>query len=105
MSSVYKKECYGVIISFVVMMALTHVFPLYFLFPELTQSTLFGYPTHYVLTLVLGWPVLAVLYWGYIRVSDRIEREIEFGSADAPEQDTDQVSGAAAPIASKDGVR
>ena len=105
MISAYKKECYGVVIWFVIMMALTHVFPLYFLFPGLTQSTLFGYPTHFMLTLVLGWPVLAVVYWVYIRVSDSIEREIEFGSVDAPVRDEDQVSGAAAPIASKDGVR
>lgn len=105
MNKSYKKECYSVLISFVVAMALTHVFPMYFLFPELTQSTLFGYPTHYMLTILLGWPVLALLYLLYIRVSDRIEREIELGKPGATDHDTGRVLGAAAPIGSEEGVR
>jgi putative solute:sodium symporter small subunit len=72
----YKKECYSTLVAFAVITFLTHVFPLYFLFPELIQMTIFGFPAHYFLTLVLGWIVLMPVYWIYIQVSEKIDREI-----------------------------
>lgn len=76
MEKAYKKECYSTLVAFAVITFLTHVFPLYFLFPELIQMTIFGFPAHYFLTLVLGWIVLMPVYWIYIQVSEKIDREI-----------------------------
>ena len=77
MHDIYKRECRITLIAFVVATLLTHIYPLYFLFPGLTKTTTFGFPTHYLLTLVLGWVVLMPLYWLYIVASEKVEREIE----------------------------
>jgi putative solute:sodium symporter small subunit len=77
MNNAYKKECWLTLVAFLVVMLLTHIFPLYFLFPGLTQTFILGFPTHYFLTLVIGWLALMPLYWIYIRMSEQIDREIE----------------------------
>ena len=91
MNRAYKKECYVALISFVLVTLMTHIFPMYFLFPSLTESTVFGFPTHYFLTMVIGWIFLIPLYWIYINISDKIDEEIaesieeaDAAAADAP---------------------
>ncbi len=81
----YKDECRVTLLGFIVVTVLTHLFPFYFLFPELTQVNLFGFPAHYLLTIIIGWLVLIPLYWIYIKVTDRIEKEIEESSSRAAE--------------------
>lgn len=85
MDKAYKKECYTALIAFGVVAFLTHIFPIYFLFPGLTELVWFGFPAHYLLTIVLGWLVLIPLYWVYIEVSEKIDAEIaESSSAAVP---------------------
>jgi putative solute:sodium symporter small subunit len=76
MERAYKKECYTTLIAFAVVTFLTHIFPLYFLFPGLMNFTIFGFPAHYFLTLVLGWIVLMPVFWIYIQVSEKIDGDI-----------------------------
>lgn len=76
MNSAYKKECLIALVAFAVMTLMTHIFPMYFLFPSLTESTIFGFPTHYFLTIVIGWLVLIPVYWIYINVSEKVDAEI-----------------------------
>lgn len=81
MSSAYRKECLLALVAFVVAAALTHIYPLYFLFPSLTEIQMFGFPAHYFLTLFIGWVVLMPLYWVYIVVSEKVDREIAESAA------------------------
>ncbi len=81
----YKKECYSTLIAFALVTLLTHIFPMYFLFPGLMNYTIFGFPAHYFLTLVLGWIVLMPVYWIYIHISENIDREISELSGRAAE--------------------
>lgn len=76
MNSAYKKECWLALISFAIVTLLTHIFPMYYMFPGLTQTMLFGYPAHYILTIIIGWLVLMPLYWVYINMSEKIDEEI-----------------------------
>lgn len=76
LKSIYQRECLLTLVAFVVTTFLTHIYPLYYLFPELTQTTLFGFPAHYFLALVVGWLVLMPLYWIYIQMSEQIDKEI-----------------------------
>jgi putative solute:sodium symporter small subunit len=77
LKNIYQRECRLTLVAFLVTTLLTHIYPLYFLFPELTQTTLFGFPAHYFLSLVIGWLVLMPLYWIYIQMSERIDKEIQ----------------------------
>lgn len=47
---------------FVVVTLMTHIFPMYFLFPELNKMTIFGFPADYWLTIVIGWLVLIPVF-------------------------------------------
>ncbi len=77
MNAAYKKECMSALIAFAVVTLLTHIYPMYFLFPGLTEFTIFGFPAHYFITLVVGWLVLMPVYWVYINVSEKIDAEIQ----------------------------
>lgn len=83
MEQAYRKECWSTLIAFCVVTLLTHIFPLYFLYPEITHIMLLGYPAHYLITIVVGWLVLIPVYWLYINISDKIERDIEETSQSA----------------------
>lgn len=77
MNSAYYKECLLALVAFLGGAALCSIYPLYFLFPGLTEITLFGFPGHYFLTLFFGWIVLMPLYAIYMVLSEKIDREIE----------------------------
>ena len=81
----YKDECRVTLLGFIIVTILTHIFPLFFIYPEITQYMIFGYPAHYLLTIVIGWLVMIPFYWFYIKITDRIETEIEETSARAAE--------------------
>ena len=51
----FKKQCRTTLIAFVVVTLMTHIFPMYFLFPNLNKITIFGFPADYWLTIVIGW--------------------------------------------------
>ena len=85
MEKAYKNECYLALVAFGIVTLLTHIYPLYFLFPGLADFTIMGYPAHYFLTLVIGWVVLIPLYMVYISVSEKIDRDIAETSAQANE--------------------
>jgi putative solute:sodium symporter small subunit len=85
MSKAYKKECWLALVAFGIVTLLTHIFPMYFLFPGLTTFTILGFPAHYFLTLILGWLVLMPVYWIYIQVSEKIDDEIRETSTRAVE--------------------
>lgn len=83
MEKAYRNECTLALVAFGVVTLLTHLFPLYFLFPEITRYVIFGFPAHYMLTIVVGWLVLIPVYWLYIHLSEKIDRDIEQSSAAA----------------------
>ncbi len=82
MNSAYKKECWLALIAFAVVTLLTHIFPMYYLFPGLTQMMMFGFPAHYLLTIIIGWLVLIPLWWIYINMSEKIDEEIRESDSD-----------------------
>lgn len=81
MERAYTHECTLALVAFGVVTLLTHIYPMYFLFPELTKLTILGYPAHYLLTIIFGWLVLIPLYWIYIILSEKIDAEIQETSA------------------------
>ena len=76
MRSIYRRECWVSLIAFAVVTFLTHIFPVYFLFPQMVEYTIFGFPAHYLMTMVVGWLVLVPVYWYYMEISEQIDREI-----------------------------
>ena len=83
MQTAYKKQCRVTIVAFVVITLMTHIYPMYFLFPGLNKVTIFGFPADYWLTIVIGWLVLLPVYWIYIQVSEQVDQEISDSSGEA----------------------
>lgn len=77
MKSLYLKECGLTLVAFVVATFLTHIYPLYFLFPQVTKMEIMGFPAHYFLTLFLGWVLVMPLYYLYMVVSEKIDADIK----------------------------
>jgi len=76
MRRLYRRECWITLIAFAVVTLLTHIFPVYFLFPAIVEFTIFGFPAHYLMTMVVGWLVLVPVYWYYMKISEQIDLEI-----------------------------
>jgi putative solute:sodium symporter small subunit len=76
MHKAYLKECLLTFFAFLLAAFITHLFPVYFLFPELTQMEMFGFPAHYFLTLFIGWVAAMPLYYFYMVWSENIDAEI-----------------------------
>lgn len=88
MRSIYRRECWVSLIAFAVVTLLTHIFPIYFLFPAMVEYTIFGFPAHYLMTMVVGWIVLVPVYWYYMEVSEKIDQEIrEYEDRDYVDRD------------------
>lgn len=85
MKGAYQRECAVTLVAFAICALLTHIFPMYFLFPGLMEQTIFGFPAHYFLAIFFGWIALMPLYWIYIQVSEKIDRDIAEGSMAAAE--------------------
>ncbi len=83
MQAAYKKQCRTTLIAFVVITLMTHIFPMYFLFPNLNKITIFGFPADYWLTIVIGWLVLIPVFWIYIQISEKVDQEINDSSSGA----------------------
>ncbi len=108
MNKAYKKECWVALIAFAVVTLLTHIFPLYFIFRETIEEalatgtmTIFGFPAHYLLTIVVGWLVVVPLYWIYIQVSEKVDDEIAesapFAVLEERERERERMAAAKAP--------
>ena len=88
MRRIYRRECWVSLIAFAVVTLLTHIFPVYFLFPSMVEYTIFGFPAHYLMTMVVGWLVLVPVYWYYMELSEQIDLEIrEYEDRDYEERD------------------
>jgi putative solute:sodium symporter small subunit len=86
MHKAYKKECMLTLFAFLLAAFITHLFPVYFLFPELTRMEMFGFPAHYFLTLFLGWVAAMPLYYFYMVWSEKVDAEIANSGNEAGEQ-------------------
>lgn len=83
MQTAYKKQCRVTLITVVVVTLMTHIFPMYFLFPSLNDMRIFGFPADYWLTIVIGWLLVLPVLWLYIEVSEKVDQEINDSSSDA----------------------
>jgi len=106
MNSAYKKECWVALIAFAIVTILTHMYPFYFLFRDTIETglatetmTIFGFPAHYFLSIVISWLLVIPLYWLYINISEKVDDEIAESSPFAvlDEHDRDKAETAKAP--------
>ena len=88
MEDAYRKQCRFALLSFLVVLFLTHLAPVFYFIPQLTALYILGFPAHYFITLVVGWIGTMVFYWFYIQISEKIDQEIDetSGAAFAAEQ-------------------
>jgi len=83
METAYKRQCKVTLVTAAVVILMTHIFPMYFLFPGLNDMRIFGFPADYWLTIVIGWLLVLPVLWLYIEVSERVDQEINDSSSDA----------------------
>ena len=68
MEDAYRKQCRFALLSFLVVLFLTHLAPVFYFIPQLTAFYILGFPAHYFITLVVGWIGTMVFYWFYIKL-------------------------------------
>jgi hypothetical protein len=73
----YKKEIWLTIMFTVLLMLTGHSATLFVLFPGLQQGTMWGFPTQYILPIVMGWFGLAVVCWVMAVVCNKFDDEME----------------------------
>lgn len=85
--STARKEVFVTLLFFVLFLVAGHLGIWFVLFPVDPGARLLGFPAHYAIALLAGWPGLLVLVVVWARVANRLDDEIA-GSAD-PTDSTD----------------
>jgi len=73
----YKKEIWLTIVFTVLLMLMGHSATLFVLFPGLQQGTMWGFPTQYILPIVLGWFGLALVCLVMAILCNKFDDEME----------------------------
>lgn len=73
----YKKEIRLTIIFSVFLLLMGHSASIFVLFPGLQQGTMWGFPTQYIIPILLGWFGMAVLCLIMTIVCNRFDDEME----------------------------
>jgi hypothetical protein len=51
----YKKELFITVLFFFILLIFGHFAQIFVLFPSLQAGTLWGFPIHYILPILMGW--------------------------------------------------
>ncbi|MFZ7127966.1 MAG: hypothetical protein ACOWWM_17550 [Desulfobacterales bacterium] len=73
----YKKEIWLTIIFSLLLLLMGHSASIFVLFPGLQKGTFWGFPTHYILPIILGWFGMAVVCLIMTVVCNRFDDEME----------------------------
>ncbi|MFO8111861.1 MAG: hypothetical protein R6T92_05065 [Desulfosalsimonadaceae bacterium] len=57
----YKKELFLTVLFFVVLLIFGHFAQIFVLFPGLQGGSMWGFPVHYIMPIVMGWFGLLVV--------------------------------------------
>jgi hypothetical protein len=85
----YKKEIRITLIFSALLMLTGHSASIFVLFPGLQQGTLWGFPTQYIIPILLGWFGIALVCLVMTLVCNRFDDEMEeYVKTLTPETDT-----------------
>ncbi|MCJ8501222.1 hypothetical protein [Desulfatitalea alkaliphila] len=73
----YAKEILVTIIFTIVLLIFGHFAQLFVLFPSLQSGTMWGFPVHYILPILMGWFGLLVVTIIMALVLNRLDDEID----------------------------
>ncbi len=83
----YRKEIWITIIFSVLLLLVGHSASIFVLFPSLQQGSLWGFPTQYIVPILLGWFGMAALCLVMTLVCNKFDDEMEeFVNQNQPEQ-------------------
>ncbi|MEE4363507.1 MAG: hypothetical protein V2J08_06215 [Desulfotignum sp.] len=86
---IYKKEIRITLIFSALLMLTGHSASIFVLFPSLQQGTLWGFPTQYIVPILLGWFGIAAVCLVMTLVCNKFDDEMEeYVKTLAPENDT-----------------
>lgn len=73
----YKKEIWLTIIFSALLMLMGHSASFFVLFPGLQQGTFWGFPTQYILPILLGWFGMAVVCLAMTLICNKFDDEMD----------------------------
>ena len=86
---IYKKEIRITLIFSALLLLTGHSASIFVLFPGLQQGTLWGFPTQYIIPILLGWFGIAAVCLVMTLVCNKFDDEMEeYVKTLAPETDT-----------------
>lgn len=73
----YRKEIWITVIFSILLMLMGHSASIFVLFPGLQTGTLWGFPTQYIVPILLGWFGMAVVCLIMTLVCNKFDDEME----------------------------
>ncbi|MCB2217045.1 DUF997 family protein [Desulfofustis glycolicus] len=77
MNSAYKKEIRYTLIFSVLLLICGHLGLFFVAFPSLQNHMVFGFPSQYIIPVLMGWLGLMVVVWFQAKLSNDLDDEIE----------------------------
>ena len=86
----YKKEITLTIVFSVLLLLVGHSASIFVLFPSLQQGTIWGFPTQYIVPILLGWFGIAAICLVMTLVCNKFDDELEeYVNSLPPVEDTE----------------
>ena len=73
----YRKEIWITVIFSILLLLMGHSASIFVLFPSLQTGTLWGFPTQYIVPILLGWFGMAVVCLVMTLVCNKFDDEME----------------------------
>jgi len=77
MNSAYRKEIRYTLIFSALLLICGHLGLLFVAFPSLQNHMVFGFPSQYIIPVLMGWLGLMVVVWFQAKLSNDLDDEIE----------------------------
>jgi hypothetical protein len=77
MNSAYRKEIRYTLIFSVLLLICGHLGLFFVAFPSLQNHMVFGFPSQYIIPVLMGWLGLMVVVWFQAKLSNDLDDEIE----------------------------
>lgn len=77
MNSAYKKEIWYTLIFSALLLMSGHLGLLFVAFPSLQGHMIFGFPSQYIIPVIMGWLGLMVIVTVQMKLTNNLDDEIE----------------------------
>lgn len=77
MNSLYKKELMYTVVFTILLLVTGHFASIFVAFPALQRGSLWGFPVHYIVPILVGWFGVSIVSWVMAYYCNKLDDELD----------------------------